>query len=381
MEKPTNPIPFNKPFIVGKELYNIAQAVAGGHLAGDGVFTKQCHQWLEEALGTKKALLTHSCTAALEMSALLIGIEPGDEVLMPSYTFVSTANAFALRGAKIRFVDIRPDTLNMNEKLLEEHITPRTKCIVPVHYAGVPCEMDFIMDLARQHELFVIEDAAQSMLSRYKGQQSGCIGQLGSLSFHETKNYISGEGGALLINDENFIERAEVIREKGTNRSRFFRGEVDKYTWVDVGSSYLPSELVAAFLSEQLIASKQVTERRKQIYARYEKRLKPLEETGYVRLPVIPKDVAHNSHMFYLITGSFEERSKLISHLAAHDIKAVFHYVPLHLSPMGEMLGYRSGDFPITEDLSERLVRLPFYYDLSLEEQEYVITIIEQFYG
>lgn len=381
MEKTTKTIPFNKPFIVGKELYNIAQAVSGGHLAGDGVYTKRCHRWLETVLGTKKALLTHSCTAALEMSALLVGIESGDEVLMPSYTFVSTANAFALRGAKIRFVDIRPDTLNINEKLIEEQITERTKCIVPVHYAGVPCEMDVITDIARQYGLFVVEDAAQSMLSQYKGQESGCIGDLGSLSFHETKNYISGEGGALLLNKESFIERAEIIREKGTNRSRFFRGEVDKYTWVDIGSSYLPSELVAAFLYEQLIASEQITERRKQIFECYQKGLKPLEEEGYVRLPVIPENVVHNSHMFYLITGSLEERGKLISHLAAHEIKAVFHYVPLHLSPMGEMLGYRLGDFPITENLSERLVRLPFYYDLSLEEQQYVITTIEEFYG
>jgi len=372
-------IPFNRPFIAGRELYYIAQAVTGGHLAGDGRYTKLCHRWIEERLGVKKALLTHSCTAALEMCALLANIQPGDEVIMPSFTFVSTANAFALRGARIRFVDIRLDTLNIDEKQIEAAISDRTKAIVVMHYAGVACEMDAIMEIARRRRLLVVEDAAQGMMATYKGRQLGTIGELGTYSFHETKNFISGEGGALAINDERFIERAEIIREKGTNRSKFFRGQVDKYTWVDIGSSYLPSEIVAAFLYAQLEEAESINRKRADIYRYYANALMPLKEDGQVRLPYCPPECTHNSHLFYLIMPTETARDGLIQHLKECNILTVFHYVPLHTSPMGLKMGYSGGELPVTEDLSERLVRLPFYFGLTREEQDRVIDGVVNF--
>ena len=373
-------IPFNRPFIVGKELYYIAQAVQKGHLAGDGQFTRKCNAWIEERFHAKKALLTHSCTAALEMSALLADIGPGDEVIMPSFTFVSTANAFALRGATIRFVDIRPDTLNIDECKIEEAITARTKVIVPVHYAGVSCQMDAIMEIADRHNLLVVEDAAQGVNSTYKGQFLGTIGQLGCYSFHETKNFISGEGGAIVINDPRFIERAEIVREKGTNRAKFFRGEVDKYSWVDIGSSFLPSELIAAFLYAQLEEADEITIKRQSIYARYASGLKPLEDAGIVRLPCTPADCTHNAHMFYVIVQSEPTRRNFIAYLKKNNIQSVFHYVPLHTSPMGLQYGSNCGSLPVTEDLSERLVRLPCYYELEHEEQDRIIALVISFF-
>jgi len=373
-------IPFNKPFIIGRELEYIAQAVALGHLAGDGQFTKKCNTWMEGKFQAKKVLLTHSCTAALEMAALLADIQLGDEVIMPSYTFVSTANAFALRGATIRFVDIRPDTLNMDETKIEQLITPRTKVIVPVHYAGVACQMDVIMAIANKHNLLVIEDAAQGVNATFNGQYLGTIGHLGCYSFHETKNFISGEGGALVINDPRFFERAEIIREKGTNRSKFFRGQVDKYTWVDIGSSYLPSELIAAFLYAQLEHADEITRQRHAIHDRYASGLKPLADSGYLRLPQIPVNCLHNAHMFYILVKSESVRAKLLAHLKENNINAVFHYVPLHTSPMGQQYGYKLGELPVTEDLSERLIRLPCYYELSIEAQKRVIDSVRCFF-
>jgi dTDP-4-amino-4,6-dideoxygalactose transaminase len=372
-------IPFNKPFIVGKELHYISQAVLDGHLAGDGAFTKRCHSWLEERFGVHKVLLTHSCTAALEMSAILCDIQPGDEVIMPSYTFVSTANAFAVRGARIRFVDIRDDTLNLDETLLEEAVTGRTKAIVPVHYAGVACEMDTILEIAKQYDVLVVEDAAQGVNATYRGRYLGTIGHLGTFSFHETKNFISGEGGALVINDDRFIERAEIIREKGTNRSKFFRGQVDKYTWVDIGSSYLPSEIVAAFLYAQLEAAEVITATRREIFRRYEELFKPLEEEGLLRTPVCPPECRHNAHMFYIILPNPELRDGLISHLKSMGIVAVFHYVPLHSSRMGRRVGYAASELPRTDDLSARLLRLPCFFGLSAPEQETVAEEIDRF--
>jgi dTDP-4-amino-4,6-dideoxygalactose transaminase len=376
-----NKIPFNRPFIIGRELEYIAQAVSSGHLAGDGMFTKKCNQWLENQFSANKVLLTHSCTAALEMSAILCNIGPGDEVIMPSFTFVSTANAFALRGAKIRFVDIRMDTLNIDESKIEEAVTPRTKAIVPVHYAGVGCEMDTILEIARRHGLFVVEDAAQGFDAAYKGKYLGTIGHLGAFSFHETKNVISGEGGALLVNDTAMIERAEIIREKGTNRSKFFRGEIDKYTWVDIGSSYLPSEVVAAFLFAQLEKSQAITDKRKSIYRFYKESLKPLEEKGLMRLPICPDDCKHNAHCFYvLVKSSATQRNLLLAHLKSRGIGAVFHYIPLHSSPMGERMGCGNGDFPVTEDLSAKLIRLPCFYELGPDKQNRVIDEIFSFF-
>jgi dTDP-4-amino-4,6-dideoxygalactose transaminase len=374
-------IPFNLPFIAGKELYYIAQAVMSGKIAGDGMFTKRCQSWMEEQFGAKKVLLTNSCTAALEMCALLAGIEPGDEVIMPSFTFVSTANAFALRGARSRFVDIRPDTLNLDENLIEEAITERTKAIVTVHYAGVGCEMDTILEIANRYGLVVIEDAAQGVTARYKDRFLGTIGHLGTYSFHETKNFISGEGGALVINDEWFIERAEIIREKGTNRSKFFRGEIDKYTWVDLGSSYLPSEIVAAFLYAQLEEADTINRRRAEIYDRYMEAFKPLAEKGFVRLPSCPPECRHNSHLFYLILPSETVRNALITDLRARGIHLVFHYVPLHTSPMGRAMGYSKGDLPVTEDLSMRLIRLPCFFGLTAKNQDRVIDAVASFVG
>jgi dTDP-4-amino-4,6-dideoxygalactose transaminase len=373
-------IPFNKPSIVGNELDYISQAVLGGHLAGDGKFTALCNEWLERRLGAGRVLLTTSCTHALEMAALLCDIQPGDEVILPSYTFVSTANAFVLRGAKPVFVDIREDTLNIDESSIEEAVSDRTKVVVPVHYAGVSCEMDTIMDVARRHGLMVVEDAAQAVDARYKGRFLGTIGDIGTLSFHETKNFTSGEGGAIVLNDEQLIERAEILREKGTNRSQFFRGEIDRYTWVDHGSSYLPSEVVAAFLYAQLEEVNAITRRRHAIYDYYSQKLAPLEERGMVRLPYCPAEAEHNAHMYYLIVDDVDTRTRLIASLREVGIHAVFHYVPLHSSPMGQRFGYRDGDLPNTERISQRLVRLPFYYSLTRGEQDEVVRQIERFF-
>ena len=366
-------IPFNKPYMTGKEVVYIMQAHANGHLSGDGPFTKRCNTWLEQEIGARKALLTHSCTAALEMAAILLDLKAGDEVIMPSYTFVSTANAFVLRGAVPVFVDIRPDTLNIDETLIEKAITPRTKAICVVHYAGVACEMDTIMTIARRHNLKVVEDAAQAIFSTYKGRPLGSIGDLAALSFHETKNVISGEGGALLINDPALIERAEIIREKGTNRSRFFRGQVDKYTWVDVGSSYLPSELIAAFLAAQLEHGEEITARRLAIWERYHQWAAPLEASGLLRRPIVPADCRHNAHMYYLLLAGLEQRTAFIAAMKAADIGTVFHYIPLHSSPAGQRFGRASGELPHTDAISARLVRLPFW--VGMEDQlDYVTT-------
>jgi dTDP-4-amino-4,6-dideoxygalactose transaminase len=380
MDNKTMTIPFNKPFIVGKELYNIAQAVLKGQLAGDGYYTKLTHSWLEERIGCKKALLTHSCTAALEMSAILCDINPGDEVIVPSFTFVSTANAFVLRGGIPVFIDIRPDTLNMDESRITEAITERTKVIVPVHYAGVPCAMDEIMAIAGNHHLHVVEDAAQALLSTYKGRYLGTIGHLGTLSFHETKNIISGEGGALLVNDEQMIKRAEIIREKGTDRAQFFRGEIDKYRWIDIGSSYLPSELVSAFLYAQMEQAEKIIEKRRKVFELYYSLLKPLEEKSIIRLPQISGDCSSNGHLFYIVTNSLTERTSLIEHLRKHGIYAVFHYVPLHSSPAGKRYGRISGKMNVTDDVSGKLLRLPLYYEISTEEVEMIAHLIRMFY-
>jgi len=379
METPR--IPFNKPFVVGKELYYIAQAVMAGHLSGDGFYTKQCHLWLEERLGCGRAFLTHSCTAALEMAAILADLHPGDEVVMPSFTFVSTANAVVLRGAVPVFVDIRADSLNIDERLIEAAVTPRTRMIVVVHYAGMPCAMDEIMAIGRKYDLVVVEDAAQALLSRYRGRYLGSIGHLGCLSFHETKNVISGEGGALLVNAPEFVKRAEIIREKGTNRCQFFRGEVDKYTWVDVGSSYLPSELVGAFLCAQLEHSDEINAARCRIFDLYYESLRPLEQQGRLLLPFIPSDCATNGHLFYIITGSLEERTRLIDHLKSMGVLAVFHYVPLHSSPGGRRFGRVSGDMAVSDDISDRLLRLPLYYGMSDQDVAEVVSRINEFYA
>jgi dTDP-4-amino-4,6-dideoxygalactose transaminase len=368
-------IPFNKPYMTGRELWYIAQAHANGHLAGDGLFTKKCHAWLENHTGTKKALLTHSCTAALEMAAILAEIKQGDEVIMPSYTFVSTANAFVLRGAVPVFVDIRPDTLNIDESLIESAITARTKAIVPVHYAGVACEMDTIMDIAQRHNLLVIEDAAQGIMSTYKGKPLGTIGHLGAYSFHETKNIISGEGGALLINDERFVERAEIIREKGTNRSQFFRGQVDKYTWTDIGSSYLPGEVIAAFLSAQMEEAENITQRRLAIWQQYNETLMPLEQAGKLRCPRVPEHCQHNAHMYYILLDSLAKRAEVITYLKAHDINAVFHYVPLHNSTYGQQHGRSHGDLPVTAMISDCLLRLPLWLGVEAHQQKIITEL------
>ena len=373
-------IPFNKPFIVGKELYYIAQAVLEGQLSGDGPYTKRCHAWFEEQLGVKHALLTHSCTAALEMGAILCDLRPGDEVIMPSFTFVSTASSVVLRGATPVFVDIRLDTLNIDEHLIEQAISDRTKAIIVVHYAGIPCAMNRIMKIAEQNSIFVIEDAAQGLLSTYTDKFLGTIGHLGCLSFHETKNVISGEGGALLVNDERFLERAEIIREKGTNRSKFFRGEVDKYTWVDIGSSFLPSELVGAFLYAQLEQAERIISSRRRIFNRYYNRLKPLAEEGILRLPLVDNASTCNGHIFYILTGSLEERTNLIEHLMKNGILAVFHYVPLHSSPAGVKYGRTSGKMDITNQVSDRLLRLPMYFELSDAKIDFVVEKIYKFY-
>jgi dTDP-4-amino-4,6-dideoxygalactose transaminase len=370
-------IPFNKPYMTGKELWYIAQAHQGGQLAGDGPFTKKCHAWLENRTSAKKAMLTHSCTAALEMAAMLSGLEPGDEVIMPSYTFVSTANAFVLRGALPVFVDIRPDTLNIDENRIEAAITPRTKAIVVVHYAGVGCDMDTISNIARHKKLFVIEDTAQGLMSRYKGRALGCFGQMSTLSFHETKNIVSGEGGALLINDLEFAQRAEIIREKGTNRGQFFRGQVDKYTWVEVGSSYLPGEIIAAFLYAQLEEATPITTRRMLLWERYHEAFAELEEQEKVRRPFVPHDCEHNAHMYYLLLPNLDARTKFIAALRVKGIHAVFHYVPLHSSPAGQKYGRTAGTMLHTDALSDRLVRLPLWPDLGKQQHAVIEAVLE----
>ena len=370
-------IPFNKPYMTGKELWYISQAHASGHLAGDGQFTKKCSAWLEQRTGSKKALLTHSCTAALEMAAILAGVGPGDEVIMPSYTFVSTANAFVLRGATPVFVDIRPDTLNMDETKIEAAITPRTRVILPVHYAGVGCEMDFIMEIAGRHNILVIEDAAQGILSTYKGRPLGSIGHMAALSFHETKNIISGEGGALLINDSRFVERAEIIREKGTNRSQFFRGQVDKYTWTDFGSSYLPSELISAFLWAQMEEADPITKRRLAIWDTYHGFFAHTERSNRIRRPIVPAGCTHNAHMYYLLLPDLEQRTRFISQLKATGIGAVFHYVPLHSSPFGRQAARSHGEMTHTDDLSDRLVRLPLWLGIEEVQADVIQKILE----
>jgi len=369
-------IPFNQPFTVGTEYDRLREAIASGHLSGNGKYTKLCQQWLERETGCAKALLTHSCTAALEMSALLADIEPGDEVIMPSYTFVSTANAFVLRRATPVFIDIREDTLNIDESLIEAAITPDTKAICVVHYAGVACEMDTVMKIAQKHGLAVIEDAAQAIGSMYKGKPLGSFGQTAALSFHETKNLISGEGGALLINDPELAERAEIIWEKGTNRSRFFRGEVDKYTWMDVGSSFLPSELVAAFLSVQLENSADINALRMTLWQRYRDALDPLFRAGKLRAPVIPDDCSHNAHMFHVLTRTPDEQTALLASLRDAGIGGVFHYIPLHSAPAGQRFGRAGSKMDNTDSLSARLVRLPLYSGLDSEGSAKVVSAI-----
>ena len=372
-------IPFNLPPVTGNEEQYILQSLKSPKISGDGPFGQLCQKWFEENLPCEKSLLTPSCTAALEMAALLIDIQPGDEVIMPSYTFVSTANAFVLRGAKIVFVDIRPDTMNIDEQLIESAITDKTRAIVPVHYAGVACEMDTIMEIASRHKLFVIEDAAQGMMSRYKDKALGTIGHLGAFSFHETKNYTSGgEGGLLIINNEQFKERADIIREKGTNRSQFFRGMVDKYQWVDIGSSYLPSELQAAFLWGQLERVEAINTNRLASWQAYYDSLLPLQEAGKIKLPTIPAACTHNAHMFYLKVADLYERTALLEHLKANDILAVFHYVPLHTAEAGKKFGYFSGKERHTTTESERLIRLPLFYNLSKKSQNKVVSVIKK---
>lgn len=376
MNQSNNRIPFNRPYMTGKELYYIAEAHFNGALAGDGPFTRRCHAWLKERTGCSKALLTHSCTAALEMTALLLDIQPGDEIIMPSYTFVSTANAFVLRGGVPVFVDIRDDTLNLDERLIEPAITPRTRAIVPVHYAGVACEMDTIMSIARQHDLKVVEDAAQGVMASYKGRALGSIGDLGAYSFHETKNVTSGEGGALLVNDQNLAQRAEIIREKGTDRSRFFRGEVDKYTWQEVGSSFLPGELSAAFLWAQLEEADRITKERLVSWQRYHELMEPLERQGLLRRPIVPADCQHNAHMYYVLLPPEIDRQKVLSELKENDIFSVFHYIPLHSAPAGQRYGRVHGELGNTVRQSERLVRLPLWIGLSSEQQARIVEML-----
>ena len=374
-------IGFNVAPFVGKEFTYIKEAIQAEHICGDGMFTKRCNQWMEEHTGAAKALLTTSCTHATEMAALLLDISTGDEVIMPSYTFVSTANAFVLRGAVPVFVDIRPDTMNMDEKLIEAAVTERTKAIVPVHYAGVSCEMDTIMELAGKYHLAVVEDAAQGVLSFYKGRPLGTIGDYGCFSFHETKNFSMGEGGALLIRDSGNVENAEILREKGTNRSRFFRGQVDKYTWVNQGSSYLPSDMNAAYLWAQLEVAREITADRMASWETYYRELMPLEEQGVLSLPAVPEECSHNAHMFYIKTADLRERTALIAFLKEEGVQAVFHYVPLHTSPEGERAGRFAGEDRYTTRESERLLRLPMYYGLKKEEILYVADKIKEFYG
>ena len=369
-------IPFNKPYMTGKELWYIAQAHAKGHLAGDGSFSKRCGAWLEARTGAHKALLTHSCTAALEMAAILADLQPGDEVIMPSYTFVSTANAFVLRGAVPVFVDIRPDTLNIDESLIEAAITDKTRAIVPVHYAGVGCEMDAIMAIANKHGLLVIEDAAQATMANYKGRPLGSIGQLAAFSFHETKNIIAGEGGALLVNAARFADRAEIIREKGTNRSQFFRGQVDKYSWVDLGSSYLPGEIIAAFLWAQMEEADTITRQRLALWTTYHQWLAEPEKAGKIRRPVIPGHCGHNAHMYYVLLPDLNRRTAFIEKLRRVDIYPVFHYIPLHSAPAGRRYARAHGELKVTDEMSDRLVRLPLWSGLEEHQTEVIQHIL-----
>ena len=373
-------ISFNVPPHVGKEEEYIKQAIDAHKICGDGEFTKKCNSWIEDSAGTSKALLVTSGSTALDMAAVLADVGPGDEVILPSFTFVSTANAFVLRGAKLVFVDIRPDTQNIDEKLIEDAITERTKVIAPVHYAGVSCEMDAIMDIAKRHDLVVIEDAAQGVVSTYKGRGLGSIGDYGCYSFHETKNYSMGEGGALLINDESKVDRAEIIREKGTDRSKFLRGMIDKYTWVDMGSSYLPSELNAAYLYAQLEQADAINEDRKSSWNAYYEQLSDLAEDGRIELPIVPAECEHNAHMFYIKTKDLEERTALAKHLKENGSQAVFHYVPLHSAPAGEKFGRFHGEDKYTTDTFERLLRLPMYYGLKADDVTYVCDKIKEFY-
>lgn len=374
-------IHFNRPPYTGNEDQYVLAAMRSDKTSGDGPFSRQCQKWFEEQIGCTRALLTPSCTQALEMAAILIGIQPGDEVIMPSFTFVSTANAFALRGATIVFVDIRPDTMNLDENLIESAITPRTRAIVPVHYAGIACEMDTIMDIAERHGLFVVEDAAQAIMARYKGRTLGAIGHLGAYSFHETKNLTSGgEGGLLIVRDEQFVERAEIIREKGTNRSQFFRGMVDKYSWVDIGSSYLPSEIQAAYLWGQLEKAEEILRNRIATWNDYYRGLSSLAEAGRIELPFLPQHCTNNAHMFYMKTRDLAERTALLAHLNADDIYAVFHYVPLHSSRAGKQFSRFHGEDRYTTAESERLVRLPLFYGITQEETRHVIDSVLRFY-
>ena len=373
-------ISFNIPPFTGKEMDYIRQAVENQKICGDGPYTKKCSEWIEQKTGTAKCLLTTSCTHATELAALLADVKEGDEVIMPAYTFVSTADAFVLRGAKPVFVDIRPDTMNIDETLIEDAITPHTKAIVPVHYAGVACEMDTIMDIAKRHHLLVIEDAAQGIMSTYKGQALGAIGDFGCYSFHETKNYSMGEGGALLIKDPKYVEEAEIIREKGTNRSKFYRGQIDKYTWVNYGSSYLPSDMNAAYLWAQLELAEQINEKRLSIWNRYRELLTPLKEQGYIELPTIPEGCVHNAHMFYIKAKNLEERTRLIDFLKKNEIWSVFHYIPLHTAPAGMKFGEFHGEDKYTTKESERLCRLPMYYSLEMDQVEYIASKVKEFY-
>lgn len=371
-----NKIPFIRPHLTGHEMDNIGQALASGQMVGDGPFTKKCEAYLRESTGTRQALLTHSCTAALELSALLLDLQPGDEVIMPTYTFVSTANAFVLRGAVPVFVDVRPDTINLDENLIEAAITPRTKAIAPVHYAGVSCAMDEINAIAKAHNLHVVEDAAQGIGATYRGQALGTLGSLGALSFHATKNVISGEGGALLVNDENLVERAEVIREKGTDRSRFIRGEVDKYTWQDIGSSFLPSDITAAMLMAQLPETDAINAKRLAIWSRFHAAFADAERAGRFRRPGLPQDCGGNAHIYYLVFNSLDEREAARAKLAEAGIAAVTHYVPLHLSPGAQRFGRSSGDMPVAMSVADGLLRLPIYPDLTAEEEARIIDTV-----
>lgn len=373
-------IPFNKPYMTGKELWYISQAHHSSQLSGDGQFTKKCNKWLEMQLNCPKVLLTHSCTAALEISAILANLKLGDEVIMPSYTFVSTANAFVLQGAVPVFVDIRSDTLNIDEKLVETAITNKTRAIVAVHYAGVACEMNALQEIVKKYNLLLIEDAAQGLMASYQGQPLGSIGDLGCFSFHETKNITCGEGGALAVNCSEFMERAEIIREKGTNRSQFFRGQVDKYTWVDKGSSYLPGEVIAAFLYAQLEEAEKITQKRRELWSYYHSLLENLEKKGKIRRPIVPQGCHHNAHMYYILLNSLNTRTSLISFLKKDGINAVFHYIPLHSSPAGRKYGRYVGEMTVTKHVSDTLLRLPLYPDLQKTDIERIIDRIEAFF-
>ncbi len=371
---------FNRPTLVGNELSYVTDAIQRGRLAGDNLYTQRCHRFLEQLLGVPKALLTTSCTDALEMAALLLDVQPGDEVIVPAFTFVSTVNAFVLRGAHPVFIDIRPDTLNLDETQLERLITPRTRVIVPVHYAGVGCEMDAISAIARGHGIAVVEDNAHGLFGKYRGRYLGTFGDLATLSFHETKNLTCGEGGALLINNERYVERAEIVREKGTDRSRFFRGQVDKYSWVDLGSSYLLADILAAFLWAQMEAYEEIQSKRRRIWQYYDEQLHPLALEHDIQLPVVPPDREQPYHMYYLLLRSLQERQALIEYLKGQGILSVFHYLPLHLSVMGRRFGGKAGDCPVTEQVSDTLVRLPFYTDLTQEGQDLVVAAVRRFY-